>query len=142
VAQAEIHEVLSVDSAKLAAAIVNYERYPEYVDGCSGAKVIKKENGKTVVRYTVNLIKEISYTLEHTEDAASGRYSWHLLESDFLKKNSGSWQIKPAGSDKTDVHYTLEVEFKIPVPGLILNRLVKSSLPAMLRNFEKEAKRG
>lgn len=139
-AQAEIHEVLSVDPEKLFEVITRYEDYGQYVEGCSGAKVLKREGNQILVEYSLNLIKEISYQLMHTEDPANKKMSWTLVSSEFLKKNTGSWELKPAGPGKTDVKYSLEVEFKLPVPGLILNRLVKSSLPTMLKNFEKRAR--
>ena len=41
----------------------------------------------------------------------------------------------------TDLRYVIEIEFKIPVPGLILNRLIKSSLPSMVRSFESQARK-
>lgn len=139
-AQAEIKEVLSVDSEKLFQVITDYENYPDFVDACSGTKVGKREGGKVQVTYSVNLIKEVSYTLEHIENKEAGTMSWRLVSSEFLKKNTGSWKIKALGPGKCEVLYNLEIEFKIPVPGLILNSLVKKSLPGMMRNFEKRAK--
>jgi hypothetical protein len=38
------------------------------------------------------------------------------------------------------VTYSLALDFKIYVPGLVLNGLVKSQLPKMLECFEKRAK--
>lgn len=141
-AKAEIHEVLSVSKEKLYAAIIRYEDYPQFVDGVKEVQVERKGAGKARVRYKVNVIKEVTYTLDLVEDETRGEVSWTLVESDFFKKNVGRWQLKDAGAGKTDVQYELEVEFKIPVPGLILNRLVKGSLPPMLKNFEKRARNG
>ena len=39
-AQAEFREVLSVDSQKLLDVVIQYERYPEFVEGCRS--VLKK----------------------------------------------------------------------------------------------------
>jgi len=44
------------------------------------------------------------------------------------------------GPGKTDVLYELEIEMNFPVPGLIMNRLVKGSLPSMVKGFVKQAK--
>lgn len=140
-ASAEIHETLNVDKDKLYQVITAYERYPEFVEGCQTAKVDSKTGSVAKVTYGLNLVKDISYTLEHQEDAAAGKVTWKLLSSDFLKVNTGGWELKSLGAGKTDVKYQLEVEFKIPVPGFILNRLIKSSLPTMLKNFEKQAKK-
>lgn len=139
-ASAEFHEVLPVDQEKLFAVITKYEDYPQFVTGCSGVKVERKAPGKARATYSVNMMKEISYTLDHVEDQAAGKVQWTLVESDFMKRNIGSWELKAAGPGKTDVRYTVEVEFKFPVPGLILNRLVKGSLPSMIKSFVDRAR--
>ncbi len=136
-AQAEIHEVLPVDRDKFFSTVVRYEDYPKFVSGVSSVEVQRKGPGKARVTYKVSLIKEVTYTLDLEEDEKSGKVSWTLVESDFFKKNDGFWEIQSVGKNKTDVRYGLEVEFKIPVPGLILNRLVKGNLPSMLKDFEK-----
>jgi ribosome-associated toxin RatA of RatAB toxin-antitoxin module len=140
-AQAEIHEVLPVDAEKLYSVVTRYEDYPKFVEGCTSAEVERKDRDKIQVRYQVSMMKDISYTLEHSEDPASGRASWTLVESDVLKKNTGSWEVKSLGAGKCDVHYQVEIEFKIPVPGFVLSRLIKGSLPAMIKNFQERAKK-
>jgi len=140
-AQAEIHEVLPVDCDKLFAAIISYEEYPKYVDGVTGIKVERKGAGQARVTYNVSMMKDVTYTLDHKEDQALGTIEWTLVESDFFKANKGIWKLKSVGAGKTDVTYKIEVEFKIPVPGLILNRLIKGSLPSMLKCFENRAKK-
>jgi len=64
---------------------------------------------------------------------------WSLIESDSFRTNNGRWEIKEAGPGKTDVKYSLEIDFTIPVPGFILNRLVKGSLPSMVKSFVSRA---
>lgn len=138
-ANAEFQEVVSVDKDKLFAVITRYEDYPQFVTGCSGVQVERKAPGKARATYHVNMMKEISYTLDHTEDAAAGTIEWNLVSSDFMKKNIGKWELKSAGPGKTDVLYEVEVEFKFPVPGMILNRLVKGSLGPMVKSFVTRA---
>jgi ribosome-associated toxin RatA of RatAB toxin-antitoxin module len=84
-------------------------------------------------------MKEVNYTLDHREDPSRNRVEWSLVDSDTFKKNSGFWELKEIAPGKTDVSYSLEVDFKIPIPGFILNRLVKGSLPSMIQSFEKRA---
>ncbi len=141
-AQADIEQVLNVDRDQFFRTVVAYERYRDFVEGCTRVEVDRTPAAGPRVTYFVSLIKDISYTLDHTENAQTGRVTWNLVDSDFLKKNTGHWEIDSAGPGKTRVRYSIEIEFKIPVPGLILNRLVKSSLPSMLKNFEKQAKKG
>lgn len=140
-AQAEIEETLAIDKDKLFSAVVGYEDYPQFVDGCKKVKVDRKPDGKITVTYFVSMMKDIDYTLEHTEDRAQGKVTWKLISSDFLKKNIGHWEIKEAGPGKCSVKYVIDIDFNFPVPGFILGKLVKGSLPSMLRSFEKQARK-
>ncbi|MCM2322426.1 MAG: SRPBCC family protein [Oligoflexia bacterium] len=139
-ASAEIKEILNVDKDRFFEVVTRYEDYPLFVDGCTSVKVERPAPGRARVTYHVSMMKDVTYTLDLTENAEKGTIDWKLVESDFFKVNNGSWRIKSAGAGKTEVHYGLEVEFKIPVPGLILNRLVKGNLPSMVKSFEKRVR--
>lgn len=139
-AQAEIREKLNVDAEKMYQAVTRYEDYSKFVDGCTDAKTDRTQKGKVRVVYHLNMMKDIVYTLDHFEDATSRKVKWTLVESDTFKKNDGCWEIKDLGSGKCEAFYSVDVEFKIPVPGFILNRLVKGSLPSMIKSFEKRAR--
>jgi ribosome-associated toxin RatA of RatAB toxin-antitoxin module len=141
-AHAEVREVLNVDLQKLYAVITKYEDYSSFVDGCT--KVVVDRSKPELVRatYFVSMMRDIQYTLDHRADPTTGRIEWTFVDSDFFKSNSGFWQLRELGGGKTEATYSLDVDFKIPVPGFILNRLVKGSLPTMVRSFEKKAQRG
>ncbi len=137
-AQAEHKEILNCDRDALYRAITEYENYPAFVEGAKTVQV-DRAHGKVVASYFVSMMKDVRYKLEHFEDAASGVVSWKLIDSDTFKKNDGRWEIKSVGPGKTEARYSLDIEFKIPVPGFVLNRLVKGSLPPMVRSFAKRA---
>jgi len=139
-AQTEYKQVVAVEREKLFKAITGYENYPKFVDGCKGVQVERKGPGAARATYKMNIMRDMSYTLDHVEDQPAGRMQWSLVTSDLLKKNIGSWELKDAGPGKTEVKYTIEIEFNIPVPGFVLNQLIKSSLPTMIKGFEKQAK--
>lgn len=122
-------------------AVLDYEAYPEFLSGCKSAKVQKKSGKKTEVEYDVSMVKDISYVLEHIADPSEGVMKWSLVESDFVVKNNGEWQIKEIDDEECEVTYSIDIEFKIPVPGLILSGLVKSSLPKMLKEFASHAEK-
>ena len=139
-AKAEIERVIPVSKENVWNVITDYANYPEFVDGCTRVEVGAKGENKIEVEYFIHLIKEISYRLKHDENLEAGQMSWSLLESDFLKSNNGKWTLESIGKNETSVRYEIELEFKIPVPGLILKKLVKGSLPNLLENIEKRAK--
>ena len=140
-ANAEISEIVNVDKDKLFAAVIGYENYPKFVEGVTKVTVERKAPGRARVTYHVSMMKDVVYTLDHVEDPEKGEVTWELVESRDMKKNKGTWSLTSAGAGKTQVDYDIEIEFNFPIPGFILNRLIKGSLPAMLKNFEKQAKK-
>ncbi len=140
-AQAEVKEVLSVSKDQLLKTITDYENYPKFVENVTKIRIDKREGNTARVTYFVSLMKDVSYTLDLVADPEKGTVKWKLVESDFFKKNDGGWEIKDAGASKCEARYYLDVEFKIPVPGFILGKLVKGNLPGMVKGFEKQAKK-
>jgi len=104
--------------------------------------VDRKSPGHARVTYKVNMMKEVNYTLDMHEDREAGTVKWSMVESDSFKTNNGRWEIKEIAPGQTDVKYWLEIDFTIPVPGFILNRLVKAQLPTMVKSFVKRANHG
>ena len=138
---ASLTKVYEVSKEKFFATVAAYENYPQFVTGCKKIEVERKAPGHARVKYTMNMMgKDLWYVLEHTEDAASGILTWKLVESDLLKVNQGTWTIKDVGG-KTEVTYSLEIEFKIWIPGPVLKGLTQTTLPSLIGEYEKQAKK-
>jgi len=130
---------MPVPMEKLWGVINKFEDYPQFVEGVKSVKVLSRDGGKARVQFGVQLLgKDINYTLDHTE-SGKGNISWKLVESNVFKSNEGSWSLRDLGGGRTEVTYRLSLDFKIFVPGMILNGLVKSSLPKMLEQFQGRA---
>ncbi len=128
---------VSIDA--LYKVITNYEKYSEFVDGVHKVAVKARNGNKARVEYAITLLgKDIFYVLDHTEDSPE-KMTWEFVESNVLKSNHGGWELKSLGPNLTRVTYNLALDFKIYVPGLVLNGLIKSSLPKMLDNFKARA---
>lgn len=141
-ATASLTKTLDVSREKMFAAVTRYEDYPQFVTGCKKVEVERKAPGQARVKYFANIMgKDLWYLLEHTEDAAKGIVTWKLVESDLLKVDSGTWTLKDAGEGKTEVTYSIEIEFKIWIPGPVLKGLTATSLPLLLSEYEKQAKK-
>ena len=139
-AQAEYKAVVGVEREKFFKAITAYHEYPKIVDGCKSVSVETKGPGAARVTYKMNIVREVSYTLDHIEKPNHGGIEWKLVSSDLIKKNIGSWTLKDAGPGKTEVVYNVDIEFAVPVPSFVLGPLVKTSIPTMIKGFEKQAK--
>lgn len=130
-------EVVDIEINKLYDTIVEYDKYPEFVDGVSAIKVLNKDDKSAKVEYSLNMIKSFKYII-NTKQEKPTRVSWTLDSGDLFKKNDGEWILKDLGGGKTEVTYSLDVDFKIFAPSSILSALTEKNLPVMMNSFLKE----
>jgi ribosome-associated toxin RatA of RatAB toxin-antitoxin module len=132
-------EIFDVDAESLYQVIIDYESYPEFVDGVSDINVLKESSTGASVEYSLNLIKTFTYVLEMKHEKNKS-VSWKLKEGDIFKGNTGSWHLKDLGNGKTEVTYELEVDFKVFAPKMITDKLVANNVPSMLKAYHERAK--
>ena len=117
--------------------ITDYEAYPDILPDMESAEILSREEGVTIARFTLNLIKRVTYTLRLVEVPNEG-LSWSLVEGPF-KVNSGSWRLESLDEACTLAHYSVEVKVGVFVPASITNRMVGKTLPALLEAFKSRA---
>ncbi len=132
-------EIFDVDINKIYNIMIDYKKYPEFVTGISEIEVIEQTETSAKVKYTVNLIKKVSYVL-NLKQIAPTEVSWSLDSGDMFKVNNGKWTFKELGENKTEATFSSEVAFKVFAPKMIVNKLVGSSLPAMMKEYHQRAK--
>jgi coenzyme Q-binding protein COQ10 len=138
-ARAERTEVFDVPVAKYYQAIIDYKNYPSFVDGMKNVEILNESADGATVKFTLNLIKEVTYTLKLSHKA-NQEVSWSLVGGDMMKINNGKWTLKDQGG-KAEVTYSLEVELKgfLPGLGMIEKTLVGTNLPLNMKAFGKRA---
>ncbi len=119
------------------AVVTDYESYPEFLADMESADLIKREGGVAEARFTLNLIKRVSYTLKLVEHSPT-EVRWTLASGPF-KKNEGSWVIEERPEGGIRATYSIEVAVGVFLPGSIVNRLVGRTLPATLESFKARA---
>jgi ribosome-associated toxin RatA of RatAB toxin-antitoxin module len=133
-------EIFDVPADKFYKAIIDYKSYPQFVDGVESVEIKNESADGATVTMNLNLIKKISYTikLNHTPNK---EVNWSLVSGDMMKINNGKWTLKDLGQARTEVTYSLEVEFKgfLPGLGLIEKTLVNTNLPLAMKAFAKKA---
>ncbi len=120
------------------AVLKDFRSYPEFVDGVESIEVLEESDTKVRAAYVVNMIKKINYVLDISLDEPNS-VTWKLESSDFFKKNDGHWYLKKISDDETEVTYGLDIEFKGLAPKMIVNKLVKTSLPSMMKAFQERS---
>jgi ribosome-associated toxin RatA of RatAB toxin-antitoxin module len=119
------------------AVIWDVKRYPEFLTDVVETSV--REIGEPGVQdadFEVQLVRIRRYTLRMVADPPRG-VQWTLLEGESLRENVGSWQVLPHTDGHTClVSYRIRVDFNLPVPDVIVRKIVEHNLPMMLRQFK------
>ncbi len=134
-AQASIKELFNYKAEDIFLVIMDFEKYPNFLPEVSSCKIISEEKNYKDVEMIVNLIKTTRYVIRVYNEEKT-KVWWELVEGDFFKKNNGVWTLDAIGS-QTQVEYSLDVDFKIFVPRMIVKKAVSMSLPTMVKNFKK-----
>ncbi len=114
--------------------ITDYERYPEFLSDMKEVVVESRHDGVAVVRFELELIMRVSYTLRLVEDAPRG-VSWTLDHAKMMVENNGGWTLVKEG-DRTRATYALEVKLRGLIPKSVSTRLLGTTLPQTLQQFK------
>ena len=91
--------------------ITDYEKYPEFFAEVSKVEIVSRTGNIVRAKYTVKLIKTISYVIDLTENENMS-VKWNLVESSIMKSNVGGWTLKDLGDGRTEATYGLDVVVK------------------------------
>lgn len=138
-ASAERVEVMKAPKAKILKVLTDYESYSDFMEGVSKVQVLERDGDSVKCQYDLNVIKKFSYILDLKESDEG--VSWSFNSGDIFSQNEGSWKLKELSADETEVTYNVEVEIKVKMmgSGMIIKKLVNTSLPSMMKAVEKRA---
>jgi len=119
------------------ATIADFSSYTKFVDGMRAAKILEHDDDHMRVKFTLDLFKRITYTLDITLKHPS-QVIWKLYEADLIKRNDGGWRLKRLSDGRTFAEYSIDIDFKIWVPGPVAKFLVSTSIPSTLACFKSE----
>ena len=138
-ASAERVEVMKAPKAKILKVLTDYESYSDFMEGVSKVQVLERDGDSVKCQYDLNVIKKFSYILDLKESDEG--VSWSFNSGDIFSQNEGSWKLKELSADETEVTYNVEVEIKVKMmgSGMIIKKLVNTTLPSMMKAVEKRA---
>lgn len=138
-AGANREEIFDVSAEQYYKAVTDFENYPELLPEVSSIEILEKSDTSTLVQYSVQIVKQISYTLKMTHTFPT-EVKWHLDSGSLFKANNGSWTIEPLGDNQCKVTYDLDIALKVFAPKTITKKLVAVNLPRMMKTFYEHAK--
>ncbi len=142
-AEAKATDVFACTPLEFFAIVTDYPRYPEFLSEVKKCEVVKTEDSRKIVEYTVSIVKEFHYQLSMKEEKAADGKScsvvWEFVSGDLFKSLKGSWKItEEAGKSRAE--YAINAEFGLFVPGPIAKALVSVNLPNMMSAYHKRVK--
>ncbi|WP_151772868.1 SRPBCC family protein [Streptomyces abyssomicinicus] len=119
--------------------IADFARYPEWTGEVKEAEVVATDGrGRAEqVRLVMDAgaIKD-DQTLAYTWQGGS-EVSWTLVKSQMLRSLDGSYALRDRGDGSTEVTYTLTVDVKIPMLGMIKRKAEKVIIDRALAGLKK-----
>ena len=129
--------------AEVMEVIADFARYPDWTGEVKEADVLKTdERGRAEqVRLVMDAgaIKD-DQTLKYTW-AGENEVSWTLVKSQMLRSLDGSYLLTAAGTG-TEVTYSLTVDVKIPMLGMIKRKAEKVIIDRALAGLKKRVESG
>jgi coenzyme Q-binding protein COQ10 len=133
--KAEHHVTLRAPIERVFAVITDYEQYPAFLPELKSVRVLSREDGVAKVRFEVELIMRVQYTLRLIEDPPTS-VTWTLAESKMIARNEGHWRLERVDDASCRVIYGLEVKLAGMIPSSVSSRLMGTNLPQMLERFK------
>ncbi len=121
-------------------ALVNdVEAYPSYMNGCAGARVLKRDDKSVTARLDLEKAGlRQSFTTRNILRAPDS-ITMELVEGPF-RKLQGLWQFKPLTNGGCQIEFRLEYEFSNFLLGLaagkVMAQLVNEQVDAVCRRAQ------
>jgi ribosome-associated toxin RatA of RatAB toxin-antitoxin module len=123
------------------AVIADLDRYPEWVDALTTVEVLTTaEDGKpdTVRMVLQHRLFSDDYTVGY--DWGDNEVSWKLITGRTLTAMDGTYLVQPKGAG-SHVTYTLSVDLKMPLPGLLKRTAEKTITDTALKGLKGQVGR-
>ncbi|MFZ8967863.1 MAG: SRPBCC family protein [Ilumatobacteraceae bacterium] len=124
---------IAAPAARVWEIIADIERYPEWVDDVTEARVVERDaDGRPVdVEFRASALgRSTHYTLRYDYADAPNALRWTMLSGDIQRSIDGAYILNGAG-DSTEVRYDLAIELVVPLPGFVKRRAERRILNAV-----------
>jgi ribosome-associated toxin RatA of RatAB toxin-antitoxin module len=116
----------------------DFERYPRFVSGVAAIQVLSREPNDIHIEITAKLMGiPFRYELACTrEDSKSVR--WQRVAGAFARAE-GAWTYLGHHEGRSRFRYENAVDPGMPAPGFIVQYVLDSALPKLMREFRTQA---
>jgi ribosome-associated toxin RatA of RatAB toxin-antitoxin module len=131
--------LVRLPASRLYALIADIERYPEFVPGCSYARI--EQSGEREVVATLGVRRgglETRFTTRNTLDP--DRAVVMRLERGPFRSLEGAWTLQPMGEEGCRVTLRLRFEFESRLTGMMLTPVIEQTAGSLVDAFVARAR--
>ncbi len=139
----ESHIMIEARPGAVLDVIADFESYPEWATEVTDVEVLLEEGDGWAdqVQFTLDAgaIKD-TYVLDYDWDVTpdgTGVVSWVLVSATVLKALDGSYRLQHSGGGVTSVTYSLTVDVKVPMLGMLKRKAEKIIIDTALKELKK-----
>ena len=144
-AQTQSSIEIAATPAQIMAVIADLPAYPQWSDGITKVEIISiyEDDGLPAdARFYLDSgpIKDV-YELEYDWDG-DRKVTWTLTKGDMLTAMDGAYVLTAGTDGTTTVEYTLAVDVKIPMIGMIKRKAERVIVDTALKGLKKRVESG
>jgi ribosome-associated toxin RatA of RatAB toxin-antitoxin module len=116
----------------------DFEHYPSFVTGIAAARVLARDSRSCRVEITAKLMGipfRYELAIEREENTA---VRWHRVAGAFARAE-GAWTLLAQNGKLARFRYENAVDPGMPAPGFIVQYVLESALPKLMKEFRAEA---
>ncbi|MFN0284511.1 MAG: SRPBCC family protein [Kineosporiaceae bacterium] len=123
--------------------IADFDAYPDWTGAVRQAQVVEEyEDGwASQVTFTLDAgVLKDTYTLAYewdVDERGTGTVSWSLVEATVLKAMDGAYRLREGSGGGTEVTYTLAVDLRVPMLGMLRRKAEKVIIDTALNELKK-----
>jgi uncharacterized membrane protein len=132
---------IAANAQTVMAVIRDLPAYPDWAQAVKSVEVLETGPDGLPKRARFRLEQAVikdEYELAYDWAPDGLSVSWHLVSSQILKAQDGSYVLDPQG-ERTTVTYTLAVELSIPMIGLLKRKAEKVIMDTALKELKRRA---
>lgn len=117
----------------------NYERYPEFISGCIGAKTLTTSDNELEAELHIQKLGISQNFSTHNKMIPNQKIEMQLLKGPF-KHLHGSWIFEPFDEQSCKITLQLEFEFSSYLVAMVFGQVFNELIQKMIIAFKKRAK--
>ncbi|BBO54840.1 ribosome association toxin RatA [Cobetia sp. AM6] len=116
----------------------DFERYPEFLSGCSNAELLERDEDHLKGRLTLSKAGMQQSFVTRNDLYAPERIELNLVDGPF-KRLQGTWLFTPLGEDACKVSLEMDFEFSNRLLGMAFGKLFSQVAAQMVEAFTRRA---